>query len=285
VPAYGKRIDHACLAAGAAPRQGDRAGMSVRVPILMYHEVTPRPVERYRKYSVTPAELGAQLDWLRTAGYTAVGMDAVLDAWHGEHTLPRRPVVITFDDGSRDGMEHAVPALAARGFTATFYVVADCVGATMRWLPAEVGFEIPTADWPALREAEAAGMRCEAHSMTHPRLARLTADECRSELTRSREIIAERLGRDVRHLAYPFGSYTQQTREIAAEVGYVTACTTHEALATPADDLLLLPRVPVLGTEGMSEFVHRVRTAEPMSRMRARVERFARHPRNPGERS
>jgi peptidoglycan/xylan/chitin deacetylase (PgdA/CDA1 family) len=248
----------------------------MRVPILMYHEVTPTPVERYRKYTVTPAELAAQLAWLRSRRYTAVDLDAVRAAFLGERALPVRPIVITFDDGSRDCLEHAVPALLAHGFTATFFIVGGLVGSTTRWLPAEVGFEIPTADWPTLRAAEREGMRCEAHSVSHPRLARVDDDQARDELVRGRAVLEQGLGHAVRHLAYPFGSHSPRTRELAREAGYLTACTTHEALASRGDDLLALPRVPILGTEGMREYRHRVRSARPVGALRAGVQGLAR---------
>ena len=250
--------------------------MTVSVPILMYHEVTPAPRDVYRKYSVTPDELTAHLHWLRAEGYSSVDMDAVHAAWRGERTLPARPVVITFDDGSSDCLAHGLPALLAHGFSATFFIVAGLVGKTSRWLPTELGFELPLADWATLRAAEAAGMRCEAHSVTHPRLAQLSPDDCRQELVHGRELLEDGLGRAIRHLAYPFGSHSAETRGIAAETGYATACTTNEGLASRSDDLLLLPRVPILGTEGMSEFAHRVRTARPVGALREKVERVAR---------
>jgi peptidoglycan/xylan/chitin deacetylase (PgdA/CDA1 family) len=203
-------------------------------------------------------------------------MDAVHAAFRGERTLPARPVVITFDDGSRDCLEHAVPALLAHGFTATFFIVGGLVGSTTRWLPAEVGFELPTADWPTLRDAERDGMRCEAHSVSHPRLARVGDDEARDELVRGRALLEEGLGHAVRHLAYPFGSNSPRTRELTREAGYLTACTTHEALATPRDELLALPRVPIVGTEGMREYRHRVRSARPVGALRAGVQGLAR---------
>jgi peptidoglycan/xylan/chitin deacetylase (PgdA/CDA1 family) len=248
----------------------------MRVPILMYHEVTPTPVERYRKYTVTPAELAAQLAWLRSRRYTAVDLDAVRAAFLGERALPVRPIVITFDDGSRDCLDHAVPALLAHGFTATFFIVGGLVGSTTRGLPAEVGFEIPTAGWPTLRAAEREGMRCEAHSVSHPRLARVDDDQARDELVRGRAVLEQGLGHAVRHLAYPFGSHSPRTRELAREAGYLTACTTHEALASRGDDLLALPRVPILGTEGMREYRHRVRSARPVGALRAGVQGLAR---------
>ena len=55
--------------------------MTISLPILMLHEVSARPDPRYRKYTLTPAELGERLDWLRARGYQSAGMDDVLAAW------------------------------------------------------------------------------------------------------------------------------------------------------------------------------------------------------------
>jgi len=250
--------------------------MTSAVPILMYHEVSPRLDQRYRKYTLTPQELEHQLDWLRANQYTTVTMDDVLAAWRGERALPPKPVAITFDDGGRDCIDNAVPALAERGFTATFYIVAGVVGGPMRWLRQEIGFELQAADWPALWAAEKMGMRCEAHSINHPRLGTVDAATCRDELARGRAMLEDGLGHTVTHLAYPFGSFSDETRAIAHETGYLTACTTVEAIATtPGDELLALPRVPILGTESFGEFTHRVRTAQRASGLQLRVERVA----------
>jgi peptidoglycan/xylan/chitin deacetylase (PgdA/CDA1 family) len=250
--------------------------MTTSVPILMYHEVSARLDQRYRKYTLTPRELERQLDWLRAHAYETVTMDDVLAAWRGERALPVNPVAITFDDGGRDCLEHAVPALAQRGFTATFYIVAGVVGAPMRWLRQEIGFELQAADWPALWAAEQAGMHCEAHSITHPRLGTVDAATCRDELARGRAMLEDGLGHAVTHLAYPFGSFSEETRTIAREAGYLTACTTEEAIAsTLEDELLALPRVPILGTESFKEFTHRVRTSQRASALQLRLERVA----------
>ena len=90
-----------------------------------------------------------------------------------------------------------------------------------------------------------------------------------------RLMLEDGLGHAVTHLAYPFGSFSPVTREIARETGYLTACTTVEAIAGPADELLALPRVPVLGTESFGEFTHRVRTAQRAGRMQLRLEHVA----------
>jgi hypothetical protein len=58
--ANGARIDadYETLLSGRAA--GGARHMTDSVPILMYHEITPRPDSRYRKYTLTPEELGRQ---------------------------------------------------------------------------------------------------------------------------------------------------------------------------------------------------------------------------------
>ena len=47
------------------------------VPILMYHQFTPRPAPEFRRYTITPRRFAAQMTCLSLMGYRAVGLDAV----------------------------------------------------------------------------------------------------------------------------------------------------------------------------------------------------------------
>ena len=87
-------------------------------------------------------------------------------------------------------------------------------------------------DWSAARSLQDAGMQCGAHSLTHPALADCSPGEARRELVESRERLEDRLGREVTHFAYPYGSVSPQVRALAAEAGYLSACATERRLAT-----------------------------------------------------
>jgi peptidoglycan/xylan/chitin deacetylase (PgdA/CDA1 family) len=253
--------------------------MRRRVPILMYHQVTPAPVAAFYRYTITPVAFARQMRWLALRRYTPVTMESLVAHFTGAE-IPRRPVVITFDDGFRDCVEYAVPILRARGFTATFYLVTGLMGRTSRWMLGTSGVEFPLIDWATARQLEAEGFRCEAHTVSHPALADRTIPECRAELAEARRVLEERLEREVRHLAYPFGSWNQRVRDLAEEAGYRSACTTQKRLAGRGDDRLLLPRVPVYGGDTLVDFVCRLRTAENLGvlrgRLAARMRRFRR---------
>ena len=91
-----------------------------------------------------------------------------------------------------------------------------------------------------------------AHTLTHPRLARLDDAEMRTELGAAKSILEERLGRPVVHLAYPVGdpgSAGRREFDAAAAFGYASAVTTRPGLvhAEHAAHLTALPRVSVNG--------------------------------------
>lgn len=81
------------------------------------------------------------------------------------------------------------------------------------------------ASWAELRAMVEAGMAVGSHTHTHRLLGHLPYAEQCEELARSRELIAERLGVEVRSLAYPVGHqpglhFNDETRRALAALGY-----------------------------------------------------------------
>lgn len=221
----------------------------------MYHEVARGDFGDFAKYVVTPEMFRRQMAVLSRMGYTPIAMDALAAARRGDAPLPRRPVVITFDDGFGGVIEHAVPVLRTHGFAATFYLVSDFVGDRSRWLRAERGLEIALFDWPVARSLAAENFEIGSHSATHPHLPRLDPTAMRSELQRSRAAIGDAIGHSIDHLAYPFGAYDDHVASVAAEIGYTTSCSVRIGLSGPEDDALALHRVPVNGRDTIFDFV------------------------------
>jgi peptidoglycan/xylan/chitin deacetylase (PgdA/CDA1 family) len=230
------------------------------VPILMYHEVTPNPHPAFRRYTVTVREFARQMRWLAAFGYQPIDMETLASARLGHRGLPRRPVVITFDDGFQGCIDHAVPVLRAHRFTAVFYLVAGLMGETSRWLLPELGMALPLMGWDAARALVADGFQCGAHTVTHPRLAGLDAARCRAELVDGRQRLENELGRPIVHLAYPYGAFDQPVQAAAAAAGYRTACSTRPGLSGVDDDPLALRRVSIYGHDSLIDFACRLRT-------------------------
>jgi peptidoglycan/xylan/chitin deacetylase (PgdA/CDA1 family) len=226
----------------------------------MYHQVSPEPPPSFSDWVVSPDTFGRQMRWLAASGYTAITLDTLRSNRVDGAALPRRPVVITFDDGFRDCLHYAAEVLQRFRFTATFFLVAGLVGQPSRWLLRECGLELPLAGWSAIRELARDGFEFGTHSLTHPRLATLPEEDIRRELQQSRGIVEEALGRQVVHLAYPFGSVDDRVRRLALEAGYATACTVEVGLSLAEENRLALRRVPVMGADSFADFVCRIRT-------------------------
>ena len=234
------------------------------MPVLMYHEVSPRPQPACRRYPVTVRVFAWQMGWLATFGYQTIDMDTLVRARQGRGPLPTRPIVITFDDGFQECVDHAVPVLRKHGFTAVFYLVAGLMGDTIRWLLPELGIELPLIGWDTARMLVRDGFQCGAHTLSHPRLAGLDGAQRRAELVDARNRLENELGRAVIHLAYPYGSFDHDVRNAAAEAGYVTACSTLPGLSRADDDLLALHRVTVYGHDSLIDFASRLRSGKAL---------------------
>lgn len=236
-------------------------------PILMYHQVAPSAPAPYVRYTVTPAVFARQMRILAGLGYRTMTLDALSTAWRSGGPLPKRAVVITFDDGFADALRNAAPVLVRHGFTATIFVVAGLAGRTSEWTRARRGIEMPLAGMRTLCEIAAAGFTIGSHTVTHRPLAELSASECELELRESKRRLEDALQREVRDLAYPYGSTNAAVRQAAAACGYRTACSTIEGLSSADDDPLMLRRVHVMGGDSLADFMcrlgtgHRIETA------------------------
>ena len=94
--------------------------------ILMMHRVrpfVPRAFEPNRLLEISPAFLEAVLVRLRRLGYRLLSLDAAMNELRmGGRTDAAPFAVLTFDDGYRDQMVHAVPVLTRHEAPFTFYV-------------------------------------------------------------------------------------------------------------------------------------------------------------------
>ncbi len=163
--------------------------------ILCYHRVGRRTTSRVDLPGSLFEEQVARL----VAGPGVVDLDGALTALAGPPPSGPSAVVITFDDGTADFVEEALPILVRHQVPATLYVATDFV---------ERGRPFPgngtPLSWSALADAVSTGLvTVGSHTDTHALLDRLPVDAVDAELDRSISLIGERLGVECRHFAYP----------------------------------------------------------------------------------
>jgi peptidoglycan/xylan/chitin deacetylase (PgdA/CDA1 family) len=230
-------------AAAPAPLRASRAS----VPVLMYHVIAPAPPgAKYAGLWVAPDALRAQVDALAEAGYTAVTLDQVLDAWDGKPTLPPKPVVLTFDDGYLSQGKDAGPILAARGWPGVLYLAWHNLGTP--------GGISRTRVKQMIRD----GWEVDAHSVTHPDLTTLDAAALRAEVGGARAKIREAFGVPADTFCYPAGRFDPAVQEAVREAGYRAATSELPGRATPQQDRFALSRIRVDASDTAASVLARV---------------------------
>jgi peptidoglycan/xylan/chitin deacetylase (PgdA/CDA1 family) len=216
----------------------------MRLPILMYHAVDrmPRAARSPRNY-VSPERFEAQLATLARLGYEAISFADWLAYRRGTGALPRRPIILTFDDGYRSTGEIAWPILRRFGFAATVFLVSDLIGKTNAW-------DEPPPGEPLLGRAEIAAMQAggvhfESHTRTHASLTTIPSERAREELTASRAALCQLLERPVTVLCYPYGKENAAVRTLAREAGYEAAVIARYRMNTARTDPYRLTRIRV----------------------------------------
>jgi peptidoglycan/xylan/chitin deacetylase (PgdA/CDA1 family) len=215
--------------------------------ILTYHSIDPSG----SVISIAPHLFRQQMAFLAEAGTPVVPLHAIRDT--------PGAVALTFDDGFRNFYEHAFPVLQRYGFPATVFVVSAYCGGRNDWPTQPRHNGVPLLGlmpWNQVAEVARGGIEVGSHTVTHPRMDRLSAAEIDAELDSSRAAIEDRIGRPVRSFAYPYGQSTAAVRA-AVQSHFQWACGTELAYLSPASDLLNLPRIDVyylqrrLGFQGL----------------------------------
>jgi peptidoglycan/xylan/chitin deacetylase (PgdA/CDA1 family) len=219
-----------------------------REAVIVYHAIgrVQRSAPRWNGF-IRPDRFAAQMSWL--AGHRrVVDLDALLEP----DPSPGPPrVAITFDDGYRSVLEHAVPVLREHGFPATIFVPTKWIGARNTWdAPSDVSHELMSAE--ELAELARAGFAVESHGHAHIDYARVDARSVEADVRTSAERLTELLGRPPRYLAYPFGRATAAAAAEAARLGLRAAFGLDRPLGPFGD--FALPRVPIVPADAQPLF-------------------------------
>lgn len=211
------------------------------VPVLLYHGLWTDTAQLQGRsaaevhYWLRAAEFAAQVCRLAAYGYTTVPLSTFLP----DSVVPKppKPIVLTFDDGWASDWRIAVPILQRLGWRAELFVTVNWIG--------RPGF----MTWEEVREAAAAGMGIQSHSLSHADLDRISGVQLRSELATSKGILEQRVGRAVKFFALPGGTGRMSSIiQLARAAGYGGLCTSQVGLNQLGVDPFRLRRIPITRT-------------------------------------
>ena len=211
------------------------------ITILIYHRVGAGDGGQM---DLSPAAFDSQLAWL-VGTQRVLSLDAAVAELAGPDPV-RAGVVLTFDDGTTDWVDHVLPALERHGVPATFYIATSFVDERSSF-PGEGR----PMDWAAVRELATSDLvTIGSHTHRHLLLDRLGAAEIDAELDRSVELLRERGGVDPEHFAYPKAVGGSPTADAAVRARFRSAVLAGTRANHAGADPYRLRRSPVQPSDG-----------------------------------
>ncbi|EMO75977.1 polysaccharide deacetylase [Leptospira kirschneri str. 200801925] len=216
------------------------------VPVLCYHHLAPQggPMGGYNLH---PNLLEEQFKFLKAAGYQTVRLDQFYSYINGKKPsdFPDKPILLTFDDGSKTHWEVLVPLLKKYGFTASIFIYPSIISSGKKYY----------MTWDQLNNALDSGvLDLGSHTLYHPKLPTMSRALIRKQLLESKQILETKTGRKVIDLAYPFGLFDPRVIEEAKAIGYRMAFTVNPGKNLPGTPVYNIHRSLVPWGQSQSAF-------------------------------
>jgi GT2 family glycosyltransferase/peptidoglycan/xylan/chitin deacetylase (PgdA/CDA1 family) len=240
--------------AGGRPRQRP-------VRVLCYHAIADlQGASIIEPYGIPPPEFRRQLQLL-ARHFRFISPDEFARYLRGGG-VPRRAVLLTFDDCFRDLFVEALPLLREFRVPALAFAVTGKIGGSYDWDEALGAPRLPLVDGVGLLAA-AEHITIGSHTRTHRMLNRLPNDALADEIDGSiADLEALGLPRP-QFLAYPYGEHGPAVREVARDAGLLGAFTVEGGRVRPQGERYAIPRAEILRSDTGWRFVWKVLTLRP----------------------
>jgi peptidoglycan/xylan/chitin deacetylase (PgdA/CDA1 family)/glycosyltransferase involved in cell wall biosynthesis len=227
------------------------------MPVLMYHKIPDVPPATKHQIFVTKDNFVKHLGYLKEHNFTPITFLDYQDFASGRRSLkefPRKPIVLTFDDGYTDNYTNLLPLMQQFGYRGVLYLLGDFEVRYNQWDLAVDPTE-PRAD--IMNEAQkrafvAAGWEIGAHTMSHPHLTALPPSVAANEIIQSKAALESRLGIEVLSFAYPYGDLNADTKSLVQQAGFRFAVSTDTGGLHLEDDRMQIFRVNMFPHETAS---------------------------------
>ncbi|MBD3789320.1 MAG: polysaccharide deacetylase family protein [Campylobacterales bacterium] len=221
-----------------------------QISILCYHRFAPQVNDAM---TVKTSEFSKQLAWLKENGYTVIPLEMAVQYLKGEiDIIPDKPVVITVDDGHKSVYFEMSPLVKQYHIPVTLFIYPSVISHTKYAMT-----------WEQLRELEATGLfRVESHTYWHPnfkkekkRLSPTMYEQFVTvQLGKSKRILEEKTGHEIKYLAWAFGIYDQELESKAEQEGYRAAFTIERRHADRGDRVMSIPRYMIVDQYTLKAF-------------------------------
>jgi peptidoglycan/xylan/chitin deacetylase (PgdA/CDA1 family) len=210
------------------------AATKSKVPVMMYHDILSK---KELIYDLTPKELEKHFQMIKSSQVTPISINRLIAHLRTGSPLPKKPIILTFDDGYAGHYKYAYPLLKKFGYPAVFAVHTSFIG---------VDTSRPHITWEQLKTiANDPLMTISSHSKTHPALTKISDQQLEKEIFESKQILERQLGQQISYFTYPYGNYDVRVQKMVAKAGYLAAIAfgvPKETFAGQSKDLFAISR-------------------------------------------
>ena len=201
------------------------------VPVIMYHHMLNEQ-SRWGEWTISPDEFKADLVYLKEHGYTTMLISELVSALKGEQEMPKKPIVLTFDDGHESTYAYAFPLLKEYGMKA----VVSVIGRYSDLFSEDDSHHISYSylQWQQIKEMSDSGwVEFGNHSYdlhdNHSRRGcckmwgESKEEYCamlREDTQKTQDCLREATGKDCTIYTYPYGAYCKKSQELLKEMGF-----------------------------------------------------------------
>ena len=201
-----------------------------QVPVLCYHQIRDwraSDSKTSKDYIIPVAAFKEQMQMLADSGYHTVLPDQLYAYLTTGAPLPKKPVMLTFDDGDFDQYTVAAPELEKHGFKGAFFIMTVAIGRHGKQ---------PYMDKTQIKDLSDRGHAIGAHTWDHHNVKKYQGDDWKIQVDEPKTKLEGIIGKPVKYFAYPFGLWNREALPELQKRGYVAAFT----LADKRDDTMPL---------------------------------------------
>ena len=203
--------------------------------------------------SITEEQFAAQIEEIKTGGYTVRPLLEITAAFATGKTLPDRTIALTFDGADKSILDKALPLLQQNNIAFTVFVPADRISSE----------KPPFMSWNDLRRLKKTGLvTFGLHPSSYTRLVDTAPDDMKRQINNSIAAMRKELDINPTLLAYPFGEYDSEAKAIVKSMGFAAAFGQQSGVAYAGDDRFSLPRFTL--TERYGDIERFVMTANAL---------------------
>ncbi|MDB5061588.1 MAG: polysaccharide deacetylase [Mucilaginibacter sp.] len=185
-----------------------------QVPVVCYHQIRDwksTDSKGAKDYIVQVAAFKEHMKMLADSGYHTILPDQLYNYLTTGAPLPKKPIMLTFDDTDLDQFTIAVPEMKKYGFKGVFFVMTVSIGR-----PHYMNKE-------QIKQLSDAGNVIGSHTWDHHNFKKFTGKDWETQIDKPTKKLEEITGKKITYFAYPFGLWNLQGIPELKKRGFVAA--------------------------------------------------------------